>query len=212
MAWRVMFENLTKEQKMMRYLVIFSSVFLVLACASVATAQPPGISNAQTTPSWRETIDVGGGGTVDIGSVGNPIGIYLDPNAGPWQKTFANFVAPLTINEAIKIAAGGPNWDDWEEQILSPGWVWAGGGSVSILGDGTYNGTLSIDQKTLEFDFPSQGVGTTLVFNKVLQWNGGGNPIMPVIVNEWPTPEPGTIVLLASGLLALGLGYIRRRK
>jgi hypothetical protein len=170
----------------------------------------------------RETIDVGGGSTVDIGSAGNPVGIYLDPNAGPWQKTLANFVAPLTINEAIKIMAdpktipplpGGPPWSDWEEQILSDGWVWAGGGSLSILGDGTYNGTLSADQKTIEFDFPAQVPGTTLVINKVLQWNGGvgSNPIMPVVVNEYPTPEPGTIVLLISGLLALGLGYIRRR-
>ncbi|MGA2060118.1 MAG: PEP-CTERM sorting domain-containing protein [Thermoguttaceae bacterium] len=202
---------------MMRYLVILSSVFLVLACTSVAMAQIPGIGDKQTTPSWQETINVGGGSTVDVGSVGNPVGIYLDPNAGPWQKTFANFVAPLTINEAILIGAApgsnppGPPWSDWEEQILSAGWVWAGGASLSVLGDGVYNGNLSADQKTVEFDFPAQAPGTTLVINKVLQWNGVGNPILPVTVNEYPTPEPATIVLLISGLLALGLGYIRRR-
>ena len=196
----------------MRYLVILSSVFLVLAWTSVATAQH-GISDVQPSPSWIDSIDVGGGSTLDIGSGqgGQPIPIFYDPLAGPWQKVLGNFVAPLTINEAITIAPGGPNWTDWEEQILTPGWVWAGGASLTILGDGTANVTLP-NQQTVKFDFPSQGVGTTLIINKVLQWNGGGNPTMPVTINEWPTvPEPGTIVLLISGLLALGLGYIRRR-
>jgi hypothetical protein len=201
---------------MMRNFVTFASVFLVMAWVSVALAAvPPGISGEQQTPGWIESIDVGGGSTVDIGSAAaGPIQIFYDPTKGPWQKTLTNFVAPLTINEAIQIAPGGPNWTDWEEQILDPGWVWAGGASLSVLGGGTYNGTLTADQKTVEFDFPAQGVGTTLVINKVLQWNGVvGQAPRTVTINEWPTvPEPGTIVLLTTGLLTLGLGYIRRRR
>lgn len=186
------------------------AVFVIWVAAANAVPVPViGASGELTTPSLVESYDVGGGSTIDIGSAqgGGPIQIFYNPNAGPWQKIFGNFVAPLTINEAIQIAAGGPNWTDWEEQILTPGWVWAGGGSLSILGDGTYNGTLSADQQTVSFLFPAQGVGTNLIINKVLQWNGQGLPQMPVTINQWPTvPEPSTVLmLLMAGICGMTL-------
>lgn len=188
-------------KKLITSRTILMGLFLfaaMLAWASVATAQNIGLSGEQTTLGWSETIDAGGFDYVNIGSSGNPVPIYYDPKAGPWQKTFTNFLAPLTINEAIQIAPGGPNWTNWEEQILDdPGWVWASGATLSILGGQTYNGQLSLDQQTVEFHFLSQGVGATLIINKVLQWNGSPNARpATVIVNEWPTvPEPGTLAL-----------------
>ena len=214
----------------MRYFVIFTGTFLVLACASVAMAVAPAASGEQVTPSWTEEFSATSG-HVDIGG-GTGVGVYLDPNAGPWQKIiFGIFVSPLPINETINIMAdprtipplpGGPAWTDWDELILTPGWGWANASLVITEPDQTQK-TIAGTVKTIlnpsdfvEFDFnPAENPGASLFITKSLVWNGppGQMPLpSTVIINEYPTPEPATIVLLISGLLALGLGYIRQRK
>jgi hypothetical protein len=197
----------------MRYFVIFASVCLMLAWASVATAQVPGVGgNLGSPPSIDETYTSG-----IIGSEGNPIGIILDPNAGPWKKTFLGVGGgQLIIDEWLGIA-GPPAWTDWDELILTPNWIWTAA-QVVTPDQGILNGTISTKFQPNDFvvfNFnPPEMPGTKLHVTKTLTWSGG-LPVpqnATVIVEQWPTPEPGTIVLLTTGLLALGLGYIRRRK
>jgi hypothetical protein len=201
-------------------LFIFAAM---LACASAAMAAAPAASGDQVTPSWIEDVSATSG-SVDIGSPGG-VGIYLDPTAGPWQKNiFGISVSPLPIHEIIAIlpaptGLNGPSWTDWDEQILTPGWSWAAQPTVTLSDDGIVFGTVStkVNQNDfVVFNFnPAENPGATLTISKALVWNNGvGLPPQNSMVTiiEYPTPEPGTIVLLISGLLALGLGYIRRRK
>jgi hypothetical protein len=118
---------------------------------------------------------------------------------------------------------GLPPWTDWEE-LIDPlknpvGWQWVTNdlqkSTVTFSDDGTVNGAVS--QKVnpndfVKFDFNPEFPGVTVTVVKWLTWTGAiQNPGM-VWIDEYPTPEPSTIILLISGLLALGLGYIRRRK
>jgi hypothetical protein len=227
-----MFEDLKKEHKMARYSVILATVFLVLAFTSVASASmASGDFTKPTDPTLPDWFSATSGEVIiDLGGTG---GIYLDPNAGPWKKQIVGIgVNPLLIHEFIPIAAapgtippppGGPPWTDWDELIdplLNPvGWQWAANPAptVTLSDDGIVVGIIkSINNPNdfVEFDFnPAEHPGATLTISKWIVWTGlpAQNPGM-VWIDEYPTPEPSTIVLLISGLLALGLGYIRRRK
>jgi len=202
---------------MIRNFVIFTSMCLMLAWASVASAVAMGVSGDHTTPAFIEYYSGGGTSSIDVGSSGSPIEIYYDPSAGPWQKIFQNYVAApdkhLNVNEVVDINQG-VSWTDWDEQIVSLGWVWGPNSTLTLSNDPTVvNGQVSVDQKTVVFDLPApEGPGTVLTITKTLWWVGGGGAPATVTINEWPTvPEPGTIVLLMTGLLALGMCYIRRR-
>jgi hypothetical protein len=214
---------------MMRYILVFVCALPLLACASAAIAAQPAASGNQVTPSWTEEFSATSGG-VDIGG-GVGTGVYLDPDAGPWQKIiFGIFVSPLPIRENLVILPdpstvppppGGPPWTDWDELILTPGWGWGGNPTATITEpDQTVKNVAGIIKTIVnpndfvEFDFnPAENPGARLTIIKSLVWLGPGPMPQPgtVVINEYPTPEPGTIVLLISGLLALGFGYIRRR-
>ncbi len=89
----------------MRHLAIFVCAFLVLICASVAMAVPPPSAIVNLSGTQSPVVEYSGTSTglVDIGG-GTGIGIYLDPNAGPWQKQIAGIsVSPMTIIEGINI-------------------------------------------------------------------------------------------------------------
>jgi hypothetical protein len=223
-----MFENLKKEQQTMRYFVIFASAFLVLACMSVATAQTPGTGLSEGTIPGLSTEYTVPGTTLEIGGgVAGPVGIYLDPGAGPWKKTLIDVInGSLNLIEHIQISLEpsglpGPSWTDWDEQIMTPNWGWAAVPvpTVGLSDDGNVTGTIStkninIPNDFVEFDFNPENNPAVLTVTKTLVYTGPG-PVpgkATVVVEEYPTPEPGTIVLLTTGLLALGLGYIRRRK
>ena len=223
-----MFEDLTKEQKMMRYFVILTSAFLVLAWTSVAMAVPPPSASGNLSGTQSPVDEYSGTGTgpVDIGG-GTGIGIYLDPNAGPWQKLIVGIsVSPKTILEGINIMADpnyipapGPAWTDWDEQIMTLGWHWANASLVITEPDlSTKNVIGVISTKVNPNDFvvfnfiPAENPGATLAITKNLVFNAGVPVNQNCLIIEYPTPEPATIVLLISGLLAFGLGYIRRRK
>jgi hypothetical protein len=233
-AWRVIFEDLKKEQKMMRYLIVFSSVFLLLACASAAMADPAHagpnltVSPDPSLPDWAS----GSSGEVNIDDTSNGAsGIYLDPNAGPWVKQFVGMlgVNSIKITEKVHIQGnpltpGQPPWTDWDElidPIKNPvGWQWVtapAAPTVTPSDDVNVTGTIKTVYNTndfVEFDFNhAENPGVVLTIVKYIKWTGapGANP-QQVWLDQYPTPEPGTIVLLTTGLLALGLGYIRRRK
>ena len=173
----------------MRYIVFFASIFLAMAWASVSVAQIPGIGgDLGITPGMQETIDMQGGSTATIGSPTNPVGIYLDPNAGPWQKRLAAFQlgVPLTINEVIQIGAApnsnppGPPWTDWDEQIMDAGWSWAAAPApIAVLSDdGNVAGVIKTKVNIndfVEFDFnPPENPGVNLNITKTLVWIGPG--------------------------------------
>jgi hypothetical protein len=218
-----------KRSKKMRYFVFFASMFLVLVCTSAAMA---GLASGDFTKPTDPTLPdffsaTSGEAIIDLGGTG---GIYLDPNAGPWKKQIVGIgVNPLLIHEFIPIGAApgsnppGPSWTDWDElidPILNPvGWQWAANPAptVTLSNDGNVVGIIRTKNNPndfVEFDFnPAEAPGNFLTINKWLVWTGlpAQNPGM-VWIDEYPTPEPSTIVLLISGLLALGVGYIRRRK
>jgi hypothetical protein len=214
----------------MRYFVIFAGMFLVLACTSVVMAAPvSGDFTKPTDPTLPDWFSATSGG-VDIGG-GTGIGIYIDPKAGPWLKQIVGIsVSPLPITETVNIVAdpatipplpGGPPWTDWDELIMTQGWQWAPNASLTITeSDGITVKNVAGILKTVnflndlvEFDFnPAENPGASLFITKQLRYNGPGLPQNATVwIAEYPTPEPATIVLLISGLLALGLGYIRRR-
>ncbi len=219
----------------MKYFVCFASMFLVLACTSVVMAVDAGVSGDFTKPSpslpdWFSATQ--GSVTITTGSGGG--GIYLDPNAGPWQKQIVGImVSPLPVTEGPILIAGdptynpppGPPWTDWDEQVLTPNWKWGNGSQIVITeSDGitqhTYNGILKTMQWAndfVEFDFPAEFPGASITVTKTLVYTGpnpqpGPGNAMNVWIAEFPTPEPGTIALLTTGLLALGLGCIWRRR
>jgi hypothetical protein len=215
----------------MRYIVCLTGMFLVLVCTSVVVAQVPGLSgDPSKTPGIIEYYTNG-----NIGSEDNPIGVYLDPNAGPWIKNFLGVNGGLfNINEWVAIVGDpnypnppGPPWTDWDEQIMTPGWIWAANPAPNadvytwdainmrwVLKKSVAEAANSTNT-FVEFDFiPPESPNELLNITKTLVWSGPGSaPVnATIVVWQWPTPEPGTIALLATGLLALGLGRVWRRK
>jgi len=215
----------------MRNFVFFASMFLVLACTSVSTAQFPGLSgNPNGTPGMEDYYTNG-----YIGSETNPTGVYLDPNAGPWIKHCWVNNGVFNFNEWVQIqndptypTQPGPPWTDWDEVIKDPSGNWSWQATAPTKVDVyTYDSSNNpVYKKTvleaanstntyLEFDFnPPEFPVELLNIQKTLVWSGPGSAPVGTYVTVWeyPTPEPATIVLLISGLLALGLGYIRQRK
>jgi hypothetical protein len=197
-------------------LFIFAAM---LAWASTATADIGLSGDVNQIPGQDQSFDLGGSSFINIG-ISSPFEIYFDPTKGPWDKTFTNFTWPLHITENIHVSQGVA-WTDWDEKILTDGWIWASNPSpqVDLTGNtiGQVIGDISADGHTVVFDFsPALQPCTYLTITKTLVWTGGGDPGVvpgPVTIAEWPTvPEPGTLVLLLAGGVALAATEWRRRK
>lgn len=142
---------------------------------------------------------------------------------------------PLLISEEFTIVNQGTptprTVSDWHEAILTKGWTWylpTDPGSSAWFPEGTtlidrdlqpWNSSVvpTSNPLLLNIDFDPITPGHFLSVHKALLWVGNGantvwgdDPDETFIeVREYPTPEPGTIVLSAVGAVLLLLGRVR---
>lgn len=192
-----------------RRILVSAVAMAVLMFSSSAWAQ-----GTATGPNTFHNVDPGPG--VLIGTPNNPIPIDLDPLGPPWTKTISdpNFLTlnggPLNLNESI-VNVGTEPWYDWHEHILSdatgafPGF-WS---SVQMAVNGnpiTFN-TIGIGTPDLWLDTFSQPVlpGDILNIRKIIDLKPGipGVPNQPIVIQEYPTPEPASAALIGFGAVAL---------
>jgi hypothetical protein len=159
--------------------------------------------------------------------------VYLDPNAGPWQKSLEtpdsgfNVGGIYMLKEVLMVRDGGTGytaWTDFHETILTPGWEWYEdpfGAMWPFTSDqGGLTAAYVIDGKKLNVDWtfsPQANANTTMTLTKYLMYTGdGGDPTAPLVVAEYPTakpvPEPGTLALLAVALAGASAYVWRKRR
>ena len=196
---------------------------LMLAAVTLALLALSATAQAQGTATGPNTIHVVQPGPgVLIGTPNNPFPIDLDPLGPPWTKTLhdPNFLllngGLLNLNESI-INVGTESWFDWHEHILPdasgqfPG-VWI---NVQMTVNGnpiTFN-AVGLGTPNLNLDTFSQPVlpGDILNIRKIIDVYPGipGIVNQPIVIQEYPTPEPASAALIGLGTLALAA---RRRK
>jgi hypothetical protein len=218
-----------------RFLSCLAVGLALAVCAPAVQAQVPPVGGGGGA-SYHEYYGLPNDSSNQwtVGSAGNPVNIALDPSAGPWVKTLMGFngavinaddtgyVFPAMYWYTENIHIGGAlSWTDWHEDISTPGWYIS---LVSItLADGSTPGGLTWSYTAadwqnhgggLDLYFNSLTPGHTLTIQKQLWWIGDPNVQGDlfsgfITMNQYPTPEPATLGLLAMGLSAM---YLRRRR
>ena len=115
----------------------------------------------------------------------------------------------------------GPNWIDWHEEILTPGWEWTFGDitdptdptGASIPGLTVSFGPAGNPPNVIWFDFDPLVPGTPIDIWKEIHCIDPNSCSSPIQIAEFPTivPLPAAVWLFGSGLLGL-VGISRRRK
>ncbi len=153
-----------------------------------------------------------------------------DPQGAPWaddlydiqQGIDLSLLTVIQLDEWVKIGGVRP-WTDWHEEILDgPGWVWDRGLlglpgvsgpflEVKPPGGSGFNPpsglAINATDTTVDFFFDPLAPGTEvhiikrLIFvGPDLQLNTGDIFQGPLVIREYPTPEPGALLLMmASG-------------
>lgn len=190
--------------------LMVAAVALALLTLS-STAQAQGTANG---PNTNHVVQPGPG--VIIGNPNNPFPIDLDPLGPPWTKTIfdPNFLllngGPLNLNESI-INVGTEPWYDWHEHILPdasgqvPGnWINV---QMAINGNPITFNAVGLGTPNLDLNGFSQPVlpGDILNIRKIIDVKPGipGVPNQPIVIQEYPTPEPASAALIGMGSLML---------
>lgn len=194
---------------------------VLLTAAPAAWAQ--GVGNPGSLPTQFQTTAPPTGWVV-VHPSGGTIPVVRDPLGPVWQKHFTGpngqpFQAlpfqSFPVQEALTVAGNLP-WMDWHEEILNPDWSWT---APSILVNGMPPTNLSITNipgnstqgGILAFNFDPVLPGSTVIIAKSLIYTGipGTSFSGTLLINEYPTPEPTSLCMLAG---ASALTLIRRRK
>ncbi len=191
-------------------------VSILLAAAGPAWAQ--GVGNLASLPTQFQTTAPPTGFTI-INPAGGPIPVERDPLGPVWPKHLtgpngqpfqaAAFQA-FPVQEALLVAGTLP-WKDWHAEIVNPNWSWT---APSILVNGAVPSGLTItnipgnalEGGSLSFNFDPVAPGSTVIIAQTLLYTGPPAVFNGTVrVNQYPTPEPASCLLLAAGsVLALG--------
>ncbi len=203
--------HLNKGRTMYTNLKHIMSMFVLVVLVTSNSVFAQGTANG---PNTLHTVDPGP--IVVIGNPTNPMPIDLDPVGQPWTKTITdpNFLilngGPLNLNESI-INVGSEPWYDWHEHILPdatgayPGdWSFV---QMSVNGNPITFNALGIGTPNLWLDTFSQPVlpGDILNIRKIIDVVPGipGIVQQPIVIQEYPTPEPASAALIGIGSLVL---------
>ncbi|MBI1352871.1 MAG: PEP-CTERM sorting domain-containing protein [Acidobacteria bacterium] len=119
-------------------------------------------------------------------------------------------IGDVTIDVAatsIVLAAGvnGANFNGLSQILTISDLDWVGGPAiitgVNVSTSGTFNpliGPITFTSNSVQIDFGVSG------------WFAGTDPTVTIDIETTAVPEPGSVALLATGLI--GIGWLRRRK
>ena len=130
-----------------RSLAVLVATMAVVASGPVALAFPVGSGDGPSTSTSHPPLPTEGAVAWLIPAFTgvDPVGIELDPAAGPWIKDLSlvfmdqqimvpedtsGFPMLFSVIELIEVEGATP-WTDWHERILTPGWEW-----IDSLGPG----------------------------------------------------------------------------
>jgi hypothetical protein len=202
-------------------------IALIALCTTLmitTTALAQGTATSSSTFHLADNAGIAyAGGPLDLINGPGPFPIDLDSTGGPWRKSIssdpaAGFIGTgsFTMIETIQNVGTEP-WYDWHEQLY-PGGIgvtFTGAGVTSITVNGnpiTFNQVFV--SGTMDLDTFSQPVlpGDVMVIEKDITTTsnvvGPGKTLF--LIDEYPTPEPGSAALMGTGAL-LVLRRIRQR-
>jgi hypothetical protein len=207
-------------------LILLLSFGVAMSLSATATAADVGAGQSLTGGTTYSSYDTSGGTgwSVNDPGTGGRQTVYLDPTKGPWVKNLNTGNLQLNIYPLVEnlVVGGGPNglapaWTDYHEHILTAGWVWYNNadGLHPWIAQPWGGATLTPGANPINADWtfnPALPIGTNVTLTKYVQYIPGVAPQgMVVQISEYPTPEPGTLALLAAGAVGL-LAYAWRRK
>ncbi|HVP12070.1 MAG TPA: PEP-CTERM sorting domain-containing protein [Phycisphaerae bacterium] len=192
---------------------LMSLVFAGSMLLAAGSAQAQGVGNPGQLPV-AIPMNTSTGWDISNGATGGPVPVVLDPLGPVWHK---DLLPPpgaqifggqtYTLHELLVVAGNLP-WTDYHEDILTPGWNWS---NPSFLVNGVVPTGFSFVNSpgSISFFFNSIAPGSVVDIHKDLVYSGPVPAVFPSIsVNQYPTPEPASLGLLAIS----GLWLLRRRR